>query len=168
MRDRWAAYRQAVVDIRFAERGVVRMVPCSVGVTEGAFPEPSGRTLHVVTAFNPRGRVVAAEDNARAHALLLAWLGRGGHTWWPATGSSPCGTHAEESVAVTGLSDAEARALGRRFGQDAVFAWSRAERRLLACFEEWSEAAGWRATSAPELRPTSTTVSALTGDSFQR
>ncbi|MYQ44894.1 DUF3293 domain-containing protein [Streptomyces sp. SID4985] len=142
-----------MVDIRFGERNVVRVLPCATGVTEGPYPDQSGRTIHVITAFNPRGRVVTPEDNARAHASLLAELGRSRHTWWPATGGSPCGTHTEESVAVTGLTDAEARALGRRFGQDAVFAWSPEAWRLLACFEERSEAAGWRTTSAPGGNP---------------
>ncbi|MEW2134547.1 DUF3293 domain-containing protein [Streptomyces sp. NPDC005435] len=149
MHGRWADYRQAVVDIRVGERNTVRVTPCAAGVTEGAFPEPSGRTVHIITAANPRGRVVAPEDNTWAHALLLDELACGGHTWWPATGGSPCGTHTEESVAVTGLTDAEARALGRRFGQDAVFAWSREAWRLLACFGERSAVAGWRTVPAP-------------------
>ncbi|MGV9342620.1 DUF3293 domain-containing protein [Streptomyces sp. NPDC003688] len=153
MRERWTAYRQAVADIRFGERRVTRVAPLAVGVTEGPYPEPSGRTIHVITACNPRGRVVAPEDNTRAHASLLAELGRSGHTWWPATGGSPCGTHTEESVAVTGLTDAAARVLGRRFGQDAVFAWGPEAWRLLACFEEWSETAGWRTTSVPGGNP---------------
>lgn len=42
----------------------------------------------------------------------------------PVVGSSLDGNHSENSRAVGGLDDTEARALGLRFGQVAVFAWS--------------------------------------------
>ncbi|OSP23771.1 DUF3293 domain-containing protein [Streptomyces sp. PU_AKi4] len=132
----WELYRRTVVDIRFPDR-TVRIKPRPRGTAEGPFPElpgPAGTVaLHVVTAYDPHGRPALTEDNARAQARLLDELGRRGLAWWPATGSDVHGTHIEQSVAVAGLSDSAARELGRRFGQDAVFAWTPGTWRLLSC-----------------------------------
>ncbi|MFC1228079.1 DUF3293 domain-containing protein [Streptomyces sp. Sce081] len=69
-----------------------------------------------------------------------------GLTWWPAKGGDACGTHREESVAVVGLSDTAARDLGRRFGQDAVFAWTPDAWRVLACDTGAVAVSGWAAS----------------------
>ncbi|MEV5332734.1 DUF3293 domain-containing protein [Streptomyces werraensis] len=61
-------------------------------------------------------------------------------------GGDVSGTHQEESVAVAGLSDAAARALGRRFGQDALFAWTPDASRVLACDNGAVAASGWAAS----------------------
>ncbi|MEU2929887.1 DUF3293 domain-containing protein [Streptomyces sp. NPDC007251] len=70
-----------------------------------------------------------------------------GLRWWPAVGGDAAGIHAEISAAVVGMNDAQARALGRRFGQDAVFAWSPASWRLLGCADAFHDtvATGWHA-----------------------
>ncbi|MER6222401.1 DUF3293 domain-containing protein [Streptomyces sp900105755] len=120
----WDLYRTAVVDIRFPDR-TVRVKPRSSGTAEGSFPEPAdGGTVHVITAWNPRGRTASPDANARAHHLLLAEIRRRGLTRWSAEGGDARGAHREESVAVVGLSDTAARDLGHRFGQDAIFAWT--------------------------------------------
>jgi hypothetical protein len=72
-------------------------------------------------------------------------------TWWCAEGGDACGTHREESVAVVGLSDAAARELGRRFGQDAIFAWTPDAWRVLACDSEASAVSGWVACESGRL-----------------
>ncbi|MFF7856098.1 DUF3293 domain-containing protein [Streptomyces sp. NPDC007904] len=87
----------------------------------------------MITAWNPRGRTASDDVNALAQHGLLDEIRRRGLTWWPAVGGDVRGTHREESVAVVGLSDAAARDLGRRFGQDAVFAWTSDAWRVLAC-----------------------------------
>ena len=55
----------------------------------------------------------------------------------PAAGSSPDGGWAEESVAVVGIDRAAARALGREFGQHAVFEVADGLLRVHACFDGW-------------------------------
>ncbi|OKK10726.1 DUF3293 domain-containing protein [Streptomyces sp. CB02400] len=96
----------------------------------------------MITAWNPRGRTASDDANARDQRLLLDEVRRRGLTSWPAAGGDVSGTHREESAAV-GLSDAAARALGRRFGQDAVFAWSPDAWRVLACGSGAVAVSGW-------------------------
>ncbi|MFI8857503.1 DUF3293 domain-containing protein [Streptomyces prasinus] len=143
----WDLYRAAVVDIRFGDRAV-RVSPRPRGTVGGFFPVPAGggATVHVITAWNPRGRTASNDANARAQHLLLNEVRLRGLTWWPAEGGDACGTHREESVAVVGLSDTAARDLGRRFGQDAVFAWTPDAWRVLACDTGAVAVSGWAAS----------------------
>lgn len=144
----WDLYRTAVVGIRYGDRAV-RVEPRPLGTTGRIFPAPFGRpaVVHVLTAWNPRGRTASADANARAQSLLLAEVRHRALTWWPAWGGDAGGTHREESVAVVGLDDGEARALGHRFGQDAVFAWTPAAWRVLACDTHAVAASGWAASA---------------------
>lgn len=141
----WDLYRTAVAHIRFQGR-TVRVEPRPWGTAEGSFPEPAGSgTVHVITAWNPGGRTASADDNARAQGLLLDGIRSRALTWWSADGGDACGTHREESVAVVGLSDTAARELRRRFGQDAIFAWTPDAWRVLACDSEAAAVSGWAA-----------------------
>ncbi|WP_217568123.1 DUF3293 domain-containing protein [Streptomyces sp. GbtcB7] len=141
----WELYRHAVVDIHFHDR-TVRVEPRSPGTAEGSFPEPAGNTaLHVITAWNPRGHTASAEYNAHAQSLLIDELNRQRLTWWPAAGGDARGTHVEESVAVTGMSDSAARELGRRFGQDAIFTWTPDAWRVSSCDGDTAAVSGWAA-----------------------
>ncbi|MFE7391821.1 DUF3293 domain-containing protein [Streptomyces sp. NPDC057582] len=129
----WPHYLAAVVDIAFPTHSV-RVSPGLRGRVSGLpYPFTRADTIHIVTAFNPGGRNATVRANLRAQHELLQSIGRRGLEWWPAVGGDWAGTHAEISAAVIGMDDAQARALGRRFGQDAVFAWSSASWRLLAC-----------------------------------
>ncbi|MFG3207711.1 DUF3293 domain-containing protein [Streptomyces sp. NPDC048192] len=143
----WANYQRAVVDIAFPAHNV-RVTPDPSGGASGLpFPLTSARTIHIVTAFNPRGRNASVRANLRAQRELLRILAFRGLQWWPAVGGDAAGTHAEISAAVTGMDDAQARALGRRFGQDAVFAWSLTSWRLLSCADASHDTVvhGWHA-----------------------
>jgi hypothetical protein len=144
--EQWTLYQRALVDIDFGSR-TLRVSPGPPEQTAGFFPSRSGRTVHVVTAFNPGGRTATTADNDRAHHVLLGEIEERGTTWWPATGGDAGGVHTETSVAVIGLSDGAACELGRRFGQDAVFAWTPGCRRLLSCFDDSSAESGWRAAT---------------------
>jgi hypothetical protein len=154
----WDLYRNAVVDIRFPGR-TVRVEPRPCGTAEGLFPElADSATVFVITAWNPLGRTASAEDNARAHGLLLDEIRRCGLIWWSAEGGDASGTHREESAAVVGLSETAARELGHRFGQDAIFAWTPDAWRVLACDSEAAAVSGWavftKSGRASSLRPT--------------
>ncbi|MGW4594396.1 DUF3293 domain-containing protein [Streptomyces argyrophyllae] len=149
----WDLYRTAVVGIRFGDR-TLRIEPRPSGTVEGCFPAPArGATVHVITAWNPLGRTAPAGANARAQRLLLDDVRRRGLTWWPAEGGDVRGSHREESVAVVGLSDTAARDLGRRFGQDAVFAWTARDWRVLACATGAVAAGGWAVRRENLVRP---------------
>ncbi|MFS4091597.1 DUF3293 domain-containing protein [Streptomyces sp. AF1A] len=126
--------------------GIDRVTPAPRGVTVGSVPAPLGEGIHVVTAHNPGGRLASRVENDGAHQDLLGRPRRRGLRWWPAVGGDMEGRHTEESAAIVGLSDHEACALGRHFGQDAVFARSAATWRLLSCFEAEEARCGWQAT----------------------
>ena len=91
----------------------------------------------VVTAWNPFSEELPAAVNAGRHAELCRRLGNDGLAWLPAVGSSPDGGWAEESVAMVGIDRAAARALGREFGQHAVFEVADGLLRVHACFDGW-------------------------------
>ncbi|MFD0208821.1 DUF3293 domain-containing protein [Streptomyces hirsutus] len=154
--EQWSHYLDAVVDIAFAAHSI-RATPGAWGGSASTLPYPlvGAHTIHIVTAFNPGGRQATAQANLRAQHELLQTIGLRGLQSWPAVGGDPAGTHAEISEAVVGLDDAEARAWGRRFGQDAVFAWSPASWRLLACTDAAHDAVttGWHATRLAPSSP---------------
>jgi hypothetical protein len=140
----WTLYQQAVVDIQLPT-AIVRVTPAPRGVTVGSFPVGHGTIIHIVTAHNPRGQLAPRLDNDRAHQELIGLLRREGHRWWPALGGDQDGRHTEVSAAIVGLTDIDARALGRKFGQDAVFAWSATAWKLLSCFgAEEVRTTGWQ------------------------
>jgi hypothetical protein len=135
------------VDIAFPAHNIrVRPDPLN-GVAGLPYPLNGAHAIHIVTAFNPRGRHATTQANLRAQHELLHSIGLRGLQWWPATGGDPAGTHAEISAAVVGMDDAQARALGQMFGQDAVFAWSPASWRLLSCADAAHDTVivGWHA-----------------------
>ena len=143
----WAAYVTAHVRVRTQAGSDLVVVPARRGRVTGVFPAPAGTTVHVITAHNPGGRVRAADVNEREHGRLLDAVRGLGLEAWRAAGGDPQWEHVEESVAVLGLDDRQARELGTRFGQDAVFCWRRDELVVLACSGTRRSVSGW--TSRP-------------------
>lgn len=99
--------------------------------------------MYVITAWNPGGRLATKEENDSAQdELKKAITGRGWESW-AAVGGNPSWTHTEDSVAVVGADEAEVAALGAVFGQDAIFALSPAERRIVGCTGSRAISTGW-------------------------
>ena len=94
--------------------------------------------LHVITAWNPGDERPTADENDQRNALLHADLVARGFDPLPALGSDPASTHAEASWAVMGMSDADACALGAKYGQVAVFRITAERQTVLGCFAAWS------------------------------
>ena len=90
-------------------------------------------TFWVLTAWNPGSEPFSDTENAERHRQLCARLDELGHTWLPALGASPDGSWSEESVAVPGLDRETALALGREFGQEAVFEVTAENLRVHGC-----------------------------------
>ncbi len=88
---------------------------------------------HVITAHNPGGAWRDEADSARAHETLVAACRADAIATHPAWGGDPAGRWMELGLLVVGLDDGTARALGARFGQDAIYALTPSSRRLLAC-----------------------------------
>lgn len=96
--------------------------------------------FHVITAWNAGDERPGREANDRANEALRADLVAAGCAPVPAIGSDPASDHAEESWAVTGLSDADACAIGRKYGQWAVFRIDADAQTVVGCFGDWSRA----------------------------
>ena len=109
--------------------------------------EPPMGSLHVLAAVQPRAEPESQESRARTF-VLTETLKMDGIESIRAVGSSFDGSYREESRAVFGLSDDEARELGRKFGQVAIFAWKDATWSLLASACERQSLRPWRWTPA--------------------
>jgi len=146
----WDAYVGAVMRIE-APSGVFWVRPAPVARTNGEYPDPAGRAIYVMTAHNPGGRITSDTANALAEARLTAELERRELVWWPAAGGDPSWTHVEPGAAVIGMDEADAIALGAEFGQEAIFALTPADRRVIGCAGRRVVATGW--SSAPGADP---------------
>lgn len=81
-----------------------------------------------LTAWNPGSRLLAAAENARRQAALLAAAGRAGYPYLPGRGiGADGGWPSEESLLILGIARPAALALGRRFGQLAIVCAARGE-----------------------------------------
>ena len=80
-----------------------------------------GEVVHLITAWNPDALEQPAAANQAADDLLVEVLESMGQLRHQAVGRSRDGTWREEGWCVVGLTRDEARALGARFGQVAVY-----------------------------------------------
>lgn len=150
--DKWSAYVGAVLRIE-APSGVVWMGSAPDACTKGAYPDPHGRVICVITAHNPGGQVVSAQENAGRQERLERELERRGWTWWRAAGGDPSWEHVEASAAVVGVAESEVVALGAEFGQDAIFVLSPAGRRIVGCLSSGDVSTGWSVTDERPAQP---------------
>jgi len=140
---RWADYATAHARLHLADGTTLEVGPTVAKRIEGEFADPAGRTIHVITADNP-GRDVSAEANAAAHERLLA---RATELHWEvvhAHGGDPSWTHVEACIAVFGAPVDEVLAIGREFGQDAVFEWTPSVWNLISCDGARRVESAWR------------------------
>jgi len=94
-------------------------------------------TLHVLTAWNPGDERPTREANDHANEALRADLAQRGLAPMRALGKDPNSDHAEESWAVAGFTDHDARELGAKYRQIAVFRITATRQTVLGCFAEW-------------------------------
>ena len=96
-----------------------------------------GSPVVVITAWNPDSEALADAENAERNERLSSDLTRLTDRIFPAVGRSPDGSWEESSFAIVGVAEAEVLALGRRYGQAAIFASDGTELRVLGCFGGW-------------------------------
>jgi len=142
----WDEYVRAVVRMELAD-GLVQIAPAPPGRADGTFPDIPNHVLYVVTACNPAGVVSPEPANQQAHAALIRRLEADHVTSWEAAGGDPDWTRTEASFALIGVDEAYAKALGRDFGQDAIFEWTPTGLSVLACDGERRSSAGWIMTA---------------------
>ncbi|MCB0931249.1 MAG: DUF3293 domain-containing protein [Mycobacterium sp.] len=126
------------------EGGIVRPVE------DGDCQIPPFGTLHVVSAIQPESDPGTTESAARM-GVLDRELAVRGLCAVPVVGASLDGTYCEDSRAIFGLTNDEARTLGADFGQVAVFAWCGPWWSVLACGLDRSAHSRWRWTPSNGL-----------------
>ena len=146
----WDAYVTTEVRIE-VPGGAVRVFAAPPFQASGSYPDPAGRPIAVITAHNPYGRVVSPEENEKAQADLEAGLTSQGREWWPAAGADPTWTHVEQSVAIPGMDEAEARELGARLHQEAIFIVTPASRKVIDCLSGHRSITGWVIAAEADL-----------------
>ncbi len=97
----------------------------------------SQKTIHVITAWNPNTERLVQEENDKANERLRQDLIDRGLSPCRAVGKDPNSDYFEDSWAVIGLSDQEARDIGASFDQVAIFRVSDGEQTVIACTEDW-------------------------------
>jgi hypothetical protein len=92
-------------------------------------PPPFPRTFAIITAWNPMDRKLSDEENQREDEALRRDLRLRNLSYFRATGCSPDLSHREPGWAVE-MPKADAIALGKRFGQRAIW-WVAGDELLL-------------------------------------
>ena len=96
-----------------------------------------GRPIHILTAWNPgksRPGIGVNRGRNRELRIRLSFFTAEIHC---ALGASPGGDHYEESYAVTGMSRADALAVGREFEQAAIFEVTADNLAIVSCDGAW-------------------------------
>jgi hypothetical protein len=137
----WDDYTQAILRLRLPE-GEIEVTPAAFDRTAGTFPG-DGRPLHIITAHNPGGHLLSQNENALAQSRLSAWVADTALEHYEAAGGDRAWEHVEPSIAVVGLDREQACALGREFGQDAIFEWSPTGLAVLSCTNARVHYTGW-------------------------
>jgi transcriptional regulator with XRE-family HTH domain len=138
-------YADTVIEIRWSDRPRQLVEPRPEGVTEGEFPEGVDQ-VHVITAFNPRSRLLRRGENEERNRLLAADLERAGLRYVPAVGRSPDDSWSEDSFAVIDADADHILDLARRYDQNAIFEWTPDRRAILWSAELAAQTHGWRST----------------------
>lgn len=94
--------------------------------------------LHILTAWNPGTARPGQKANEAADQALYRDLVAIGLTPIRAVGTDPQSTHHEESWAVNGLTDHQAKTRGARYGQVAIFRLEGSHQHVLFCSASWS------------------------------
>jgi hypothetical protein len=146
--DPWAGYARTVVEIAGPDgRVTVRAAPPG---EVGAWPWPSDPpgALFIMTAWDPGDQRPGLDENRRRQAALEEDVRRLTDVRWEAVGVDPETGRREEGVAAAGLAEEEARALGARYRQDAVFRWAPEAWEIVACDGVRRVVLGWTARPA--------------------
>jgi hypothetical protein len=148
--DRWDSYADTVVEIvRGGEGDMLTVRPAPPGQI-GDWPWPDDEPVVVLTAWDPGAERPGTKVNRRRQQELDSLLRPMARELCHAVGEDPGSGHREEGVAVLGVAVNEARAVGARFGQEAIFVWTRDQWAIVSCASERRQALGWTVTV---LRP---------------
>jgi hypothetical protein len=96
-----------------------------------------GKSLRVLTAWNPGDHRPTDDENDRANSQLLADLEQVDPNVLPALGADPSSNHFEDSWAASEITDDQAIALGQKYGQVAIFRLDFESQTVLSCDSTW-------------------------------
>lgn len=136
----WDAFAGAAITIELPV-GRRLLEPRPPGET-GAFPLPD--SAHIITAWNPGGVATTRARNVERGRDLDATLGH--YQALPTIGSGIDGSFPEPGLAVVGLSDGDAVAIGRRFGQVAIYRWTSDSLTIVGADHPGEQVMGWELT----------------------
>ena len=102
------------------------------------FASRRGRPVHVITAWNPGDERPSLDTNRLRNDQLKVELETMGFEVFAALGSDPHSEHAEESLAVVGMSDEQATEVGCLFDQVAIFRIEASSQHVLGCSANWA------------------------------
>lgn len=140
----WQGFAGAVVRLALPT-GPHRLAPIAEG-TRGRFPYPS--PVHIITAHNPGGVEIDAAANRTPHRDLHAALAA--HACIETVGSAPDGSMAEPGFGVLDMELDVAVQLGRRFGQVAIYRWTRDTLSIVGVDDPSTIDMGWTLTALGE------------------
>ena len=144
--DPWVSYVRIAVEIRRTPRDliVVRAAPAGEAAS---WPWSGAGAVHVMTAWDPPDERPGIEVNRRRQAALELELrtleAATPVSTWAASGFDPATGYRDEGVAVSGMSEAAARALAARYRQEAIFSWTPREWAIVACTGGRRVTFGW-------------------------
>ncbi len=116
-------YASTVIEIQWDPTTTITVEPRPAGTTEGRFPD-GVEHIHVITAFNPRSRLLRTSENQERNRLLRQDLDAAGHNYAEAVGRSPDTSWSEDSYAIIDGDREQVLELGRRYEQTATFEWT--------------------------------------------
>jgi hypothetical protein len=128
---RLAAYRAAIVEAEVSPGALAALNgPDAVE----AWPFPG--TVHVLTGWNPQGVVLDNRQNSDTNIRIAEDVLRHGARFVHGTGRAREGDYSEPSVVAWGLDRDEARTMGQRAAQDAIFEIDEHTVRLVSCMDD--------------------------------
>jgi Protein of unknown function (DUF3293) len=89
--------------------------------------------LYLITGWNPGAEISSHETNERANEQLAQLLEEAGYRFWPAVGADPSSDWSEPGYMVEGADRESMRALGRSFGQVAIYEGDGSGVRIVWC-----------------------------------
>jgi hypothetical protein len=144
----WASHRSAIVEIQGPHGPFVAGPHMALGRRD--VPSPRDRDVFwIITAENPNGEPADDEDNATATEALRHELESHGWFVLDAVGGDLDWVHTERSFAVLGPTEEQAVALGRKYGQQAIFGWDHERWLLLSCVDGHRERMHWGSIGLP-------------------
>ena len=118
-----AVYATAVLEIDWDPTTQLTIEPAPHGTTTGPFPEQTD-VVHIITAANPRSRLLTDPENDERHRLLAYDLTAAGYTALPAVGRSPDHSWQEASYAIVDADETHLLELARKYEQNAIYRWT--------------------------------------------